>query len=163
MVNKQLNAGVIYDGPSLLDGKPIVVIATYSNRNKKTGQFLQTYILCKDIDPRAASKRGLDFSICGNCTMRGTVTADPQRKIAKNRRCYVNLGQGVLITWRSYRRGVYPMANTQPDRVLLGFDRMVRVGTYGDPSAVPEFIWKQLLSEASGLLPTHIKADGVQK
>lgn len=37
MVNKQLNAGVIYDGPSLLDGKPIVVIATYSNRNKKNG------------------------------------------------------------------------------------------------------------------------------
>ena len=150
MQNNQLNAGIIYDGPSLLDGKPIVVIATYSNRNTKTGQFLQTYILCKDIDPREASKTGLDFSICGSCVMRGATTNDPKRKIAKNRRCYVNLGQGVLITWRSFKRGVYPMANTKAHRMMIGFDRMVRVGTYGDPSAVPEFIWKQLLSEASG-------------
>ena len=42
------------------------------------------------------------------------------------------------------------MANTKAHRMMIGFDRMVRVGTYGDPSAVPEFIWKQLLSEASG-------------
>jgi len=150
MINKQLNSGIIYDGPSLLDGEPIVVIATYSSRNTKTGTFLQTYILCRDIDPRDASKRGLDVSICGNCTMRGTPTADPKRKIAKNRRCYVNLGQGVLITWRSYKRGVYPRANTQPDRILLGMDRLVRIGTYGDPAAVPSFVWKQLLHESEG-------------
>ena len=66
MVNKQLKAGVIYDGPSLIDGQPIVAIATYSDRNTKTGQVLQTYILCKDIDPRLASKKGLDVSICGD-------------------------------------------------------------------------------------------------
>jgi len=39
-----MNNGIIYNGPSLLDGKPIVVIATYSDRNTKTGRVLQTYI-----------------------------------------------------------------------------------------------------------------------
>ena len=63
MINKQLNNGIIYEGPSLIDGKPIVVIATYSGRNRKTGLVLQTYILLRDVDPRYASKSGLDFSI----------------------------------------------------------------------------------------------------
>ena len=158
MINKQLNNGIIYEGPSLIDGKPIVVIATYSGRNRKTGLVLQTYILLRDVDPRYASKSGLDFSICGNCTMRGEITADPKRVIAKNRRCYVNLGQGVLLVWKAYRRGVYPKAETQPDRILLGLDRVVRVGTYGDPAAVPAHVWTQLLSECKTFMAyTHQK------
>jgi hypothetical protein len=40
--------------------------------------------------------------------LRGTPTTDPTRKIAQGRRCYVNLGQGVLIVWRAYHKGVYP-------------------------------------------------------
>ena len=36
---------VIYKGPSLLDNEQIVVIATYSDRNTKTGKVVQTYIL----------------------------------------------------------------------------------------------------------------------
>ena len=140
--------GIIYKGPSLLDGKPIVVIATYSDRNTKTGKVVQTYILRSDIDPRDASKSGADYSICGDCTMRGEITTDPARKIAKGRRCYVNLGQGVLIVWKSFIKGIYPAANTQKNRNTIGRDRFVRVGTYGDPGAVPGFVWDQLLAEA---------------
>ena len=78
-----MNHGIIYKGPSLLDGKPIVVIGTYSKRNSKTGAVLQTYILCDDgLDPLEASKTGADFSICGDCIMRGTPTTDPKRKQA---------------------------------------------------------------------------------
>ena len=141
--------GIIYNGKSLLDGKPIVVIATYSDRNTKTGAVVQTYILRSDIDPREASKTGEDFSICGNCTMRGEVTTDPERKIAKGRRCYVNLGQGVLIVYKSFIKGVYPIATTQKNRNTIGRNRFVRIGTYGDPAAVPSFVWEQLLAEAS--------------
>ena len=135
---------IIYNGPSLLDGKPIVVIATYSNRNKKTGHVVQTYILRGDLNPLEASKTGEDFSICGNCTMRGEVTTDPQRKQAKGRRCYVNLGQGVLIVYKSYLRGVY----TEGAARDMGRGRFVRVGTYGDPAAVPSQTWDELLAEA---------------
>ena len=102
-----MKSAIIYNGPSLLDGKPIVVIATYSNRNTKTGKVVQTYILRSDINPLEASKTGEDYSICGNCPMRGEITTDPERKQAKGRKCYVNLGQGVLIlseceTWTAY-------------------------------------------------------------
>ena len=139
-----MKSAIIYNGPSLLDGKPIVVIATYSNRNKKTGHVVQTYILRSDINPLEASKTGQDFSICGDCTMRGEVTTDPQRKQAKGRRCYVNLGQGVLIVFKSFLRGVYQPA----DPATIGRGRFVRVGTYGDPAAVPAHVWEELLSEA---------------
>ena len=138
-----MKSAIIYNGPSLLDGKPIVVIATYSNRNKKTGAVVQTYILCRDINPLEASKTGADFSICGDCIMRGEVTTNPQRKQAKKRRCYVNLGQGVLIVWKAFQRGVYLPGNAQD----MGRGRFVRVGTYGDPGAVSPSIWEDLLSE----------------
>jgi len=139
-----MKSAIIYNGPSLLDGKPIVVIATFSNRNKKTGAVVQTYILCRDINPLEASKTGADFTICGNCIMRGEVTTDPVRKQAKGRKCYVNLGQGVLIVWKAFQRGVY---KTGPARDM-GRGRFVRVGTYGDPAACPAHIWDELLSEA---------------
>ena len=142
-----MKSGIIYNGPSLLDGKPIVVIATFSNRNTKTGAVVQTYILRSDVNPLEASKTGEDFSICGDCTMRGEVTTDPARKQAKGRRCYVNLGQGVLIVYKSFLRGVYQPA----DPATIGRGRFVRVGTYGDPAAVPAHVWEELLSEADTL------------
>ena len=138
-----MKSAIIYNGPSLLDNKPIVVIATYSNRNTKTGKVVQTYILREDINPLEASKTGQDYSICGECPMRGEVTTDPKRKIAKGRKCYVNLGQGVLIVWKAYKRGVYQTGEAR----TMGRDRFVRVGTYGDPAAVPAHIWDELLAE----------------
>tara|TARA_R110002051_G_scaffold190506_1_gene259449 strand:+ start:80 stop:790 length:711 start_codon:yes stop_codon:yes gene_type:complete len=146
-MTKQLRAGIIYQGPSLLDGLPIVAIATYSDKNTKTGKVLQTYIMRSDISPLEASKTGQDFSICGDCKFRGEVTSDPKRKQAKNRTCYVNLGQGPTIVYKAYKRGVYPMAANQENQVGLGKDRVVRLGTYGDPAAVPSHIWDKLLSE----------------
>jgi len=141
-----ISSGIIYRGPSLIDGAPIVAIATYSDRNKKTGTMVQTYIIREDIDPREASKTGADISICGTCPHRGTATADPAAKQAKGRTCYVLLGQGPLIVFRSYYRGVYAPA----DPAAIGRGRMVRLGTYGDPAAVPGEVWEALLSEAAG-------------
>jgi len=153
-----MKSGIIYKGPSLIDGKPIVVVATYSNRNTKTGSVLQTYVMREDINPLDASKTGADYSICGDCPLRGEITTDPKRKQAKGRRCYVNLGQGVLITWRAYKRGVYPDAQTQEARAALGRGRVVRVGTYGDPAAVPQEVWTELLAEAENFMAyTHQK------
>jgi hypothetical protein len=134
---------IIYNGPSLLDGQPIVVIATYSNRNTKTGRVVQTYIIRADMDPRDASKPGADFSICGDCVMRGEPTTDPARKIAKGRKCYVNIAQGVLIVYKAFMDGVYQEGSARD----MGRGRFVRVGTYGDPAAVPSEIWDELLSE----------------
>lgn len=141
---------VIYRGPSLIDGKPIVVVAVVSDRNRKTGDMLQTYILRSDLHPFEANKSGEDYSICGNCPHRGKATNDPTKKLAVGRACYVNLGQGVLSTWKALQRGFYPDAVGHAAIAEVGRGRMVRLGTYGDPAAVPSYVWDSLISEASG-------------
>ena len=48
------NGVVIYDGPSLIDGKPILCILTVlirKSKNPKTVNMLQTWIVRKDIHP----------------------------------------------------------------------------------------------------------------
>ena len=44
------------------------------------------------------------------------------------------------------------MATNHADRVELGEARVVRLGTYGDPAAVPSWVWDQLLSECESHL-----------
>jgi hypothetical protein len=147
MANK---SAIIYRGPSLIDGAPIVVIAIDSARNSKTGRMVQTYILRADINPRDANKSGADFSICGSCPHRGTPTTDVDAKQAKGRSCYVLLGQGVLIAYRAMLRGVYPAATDADAIAAIGAGAMVRLGTYGDPAAVPPAAWNALLRDAAG-------------
>jgi hypothetical protein len=137
--------GVFYRGPSLIDGAPIVGVAVYSDRNGKTGRVLQTYIIRADMNPLEASKTGADVSICGTCPLRGTATDDPARKQAAGRRCYVNLGQGPLAVFRALERGRY----ADVDPAAIGAGRMVRVGTYGDPAAIPGEVWDAMLSQAT--------------
>jgi hypothetical protein len=137
---------ILYQGPSVLDGKPIVVIAVWSSANRKTGDMLQTYILRSDIDPREANKYGEDESICGNCRHKGTPTFDPTKALAEGRTCYVNMGQGVLIVYNGFRAGKYPVASPR----TVGRKRKVRIGTYGDGAAAPSYVWDELMSEADG-------------
>ena len=142
------NGTIIYQGQSLIDGKDIVVIYFNGSKNKKTGNMAQTYIIRSDIDPLLASKTGADYSICGNCKHRGTPTNDPNRKQAINRTCYVKLFQGVLAVYKSFMKGNYSVVNHHNDIQSLGENQVVRLGTYGDPSAVPSYIWNSLLSKA---------------
>jgi hypothetical protein len=142
---------IIYDGPSLLDGKPIVAIALQGkSNNDKTGDMVQTYILCKDTDPRIANKNGLDYSICGDCIHRGIPHNDPKKKLAKKRTCYVFIGQGPVLVYKAYKAGKYIKITTHKDISEIGDGRSVRLGTYGDPSAVPAYVWESLLSKSSG-------------
>lgn len=138
---------VIYSGPSLIDGSPIVAIALTSSSNAKTANMVQTYIIRADMDPRDANKSGADYAICGTCPHRGTATDDPAAKLAKNRSCYVVIGQGPVIVYKGFTAGKYPVA---ADIAAVGRGRMVRIGTYGDGAAVPASVWQALISEAEG-------------
>lgn len=131
------NGIVLWQGASLLDGSPIVVVATglkRSSSNVKTGGMVQTYILRQDISPVEAIKTGADSSICGDCPHRGNGTG-------KGRTCYVQVGQGPLGVWRAWKRGTYPVAECIAS---VGARRVVRLGTYGDPAAVPVEVWERL-------------------
>lgn len=141
---------IIYKGPSLIDGAPIVVIAPPGrSTNRKTGAMLQTYILRADVSPTEAIRTGADSSICGMCPHRGDVVRGGTP--GKGRTCYVNVGQGALAVWKAYGRGRYADVSGRHEWIRhIGRGRMVRLGTYGDPGAVPAAIWGALVSDAEG-------------
>lgn len=141
---------IIYQGPSLLDGAPIVVVALTSSTNRKTGNMVQTYILRGDMDPVSASRIGADVSICGNCPHRGTARPEADKGQAAGRSCYVILAQGPLMVWKALQKGAYPRSEGHRALAEIGRGRMVRIGTYGDGAAVPSYIWDSLTSEAQG-------------
>jgi len=135
------NGYTIYRGPSMLDGKPIVVIATGfadSSENRKTGRMIQTWILREDIDPLTATHTGEDSSICGACPHRGELVPNHEANGTKNegRSCYVKVWQAPLNVWKAYKRGIYPEIDTA-DLGWLFLGKPVRLGSYGDPAAVP--------------------------
>lgn len=144
------NGAVLWQGASLIDGAPIVAIVTglaNASSNRKTGAMLQTYILRADLEPTQAVRSGADASICGSCTHRGVQGPDGMEK----RTCYVNVGQGPLSVWRAWKRGVYAdYSQLGRFRAVLGNDRKVRLGTYGDPAAVPVETWIALVLHSSG-------------
>lgn len=129
----------IYRGPSLLDGAPIAVVAILGSANEKTGNMVQTYIIREDVKPTDALKTGQDASICGDC----------KHRPFNGGACYVVVAQGPLVVWKGLQAGRYPMA--QPAEVAdMVAGRMVRLGTYGDPAAVPAQVWEALVSKAQG-------------
>jgi len=134
-----------------LDGSPIVMIVTgfSGSSNRKTGaELLQTYILRDDMHPVEASRTGADKAICGDCKHRG-LRDDEGMRIEGSRECYVNLGQGVTIVHKSHARGHYETCAIED--LAEAFDgKLIRLGTYGDPAAVPESVWVSMLSESAG-------------
>ena len=136
---------VIYRGPSMLDGGPIVAIATVGSRNAKTGDMVQTWIMRDDVKPLAAAQSGADASVCGDCKHRPIVGGA----------CYVNLGQGPRAVWEAFQRGRYPDAADLDDGRArdalraIGAGRVVRLGSYGDPAAVPLGVWIELTAHAT--------------
>lgn len=149
MNQSKIKSGILFKGQSLLDGSPVVVIAIAQSSNSKTGNMVQTYIIRSDVDPITANRTGADYAICGNCKHRGKANPDKITGLADNRSCYVNLGQGVLQVYKSYKAGKYPML-TPEQAQSMGAGRMVRLGTYGDPAAIPFSVFEPLLSCAVG-------------
>ncbi len=124
---------LVYEGPSLLTGDPIVCIVGARTSNPKTGPMAQTWILGRDQDPVSAVKEGHDSAICGNCWHRG---GD-----GRKRTCYVNVGQAPLGIWRARESAV------REDPAAVGLrlaGKAIRLGAYGDPAAVPTQVWRDL-------------------
>jgi hypothetical protein len=141
-MKKQKHTGyIIYRGQSLLDGKPIVVVAiTGESKNGKTGNLVQTYIMADNGKSPVESAQLLeDVSVCGDCKHRRGMGGS----------CYVNLGQGARSVMDGVMRGIYPLDDGYMVAAAV-FNRKVRLGTYGDPAAVPAWVWEGLLHTAAG-------------
>jgi hypothetical protein len=146
---------IFYRGPSMLDGAPIVAVATIEpSDNSKTGNMVQTWILRADTNPIAASKEGKDSSVCGNCTHRGkyNYVDNIATLIPQTRSCYVTLMHAPRSVWAAFNRGSYADLScdlpTAAERVA---GRKVRMGSYGDPAAVPYPVWEAFLALVAGI------------
>jgi hypothetical protein len=137
---KKTNSAIVWEGPSPIDGGPIVAVLTGLVRpsaNRKTGPMLQVSILRADMDAVAASKAGADRSICGDCPLRWATGGG----------CYVNLGQAPLAVSRAYLRGNLPRIPLA-DIPTLVRGKAVRLGSYGDPGMLPLEVLRALTGTA---------------
>ncbi len=123
---------VLYEGPSEIDGKPIVAILTLKSNNVKTGNMAQLWILAKDTAPHIAKKTGEDNSVCGDCPIK--------------KECYVLTFQGPLSVWNAYQRGSYndEFVNGSGIEKDILKDLIIRFGAYGDPAALPSYLIKAI-------------------
>ena len=79
--------------------------------------------------------------MCGDCQQRPYLGGA----------CYVNVAQAPSVIYKAFRRGTkYPTAEGPKDLHKLGQGRVVRLGSYGDPAAVPKRVWQALLRDAVG-------------
>jgi hypothetical protein len=134
----KFNGIELYNGPSMLDGSPIIAILIFKSMNAKTGDMMQLHIIRADMAPLMASKKKLDHAICGNCS----------HKHSARGACYVNIGQGPTVVYKAWKAGKYPVYTNEHDSRISS--RKVRLGAYGDPAALPYSILKHLTDTALG-------------
>ena len=134
---------ILYDGPSRIDGNRIILIATFSTANEKTGNLIQTWILSADQSPIQAINTGHDESICGSCPLRGYIEKNGEHTTNRARGCYVAVGNAPTAIYGAWKRGKYPKYN-KDDHAKWFRNRGLRIGSYGDPAAVPLTTWKPI-------------------
>jgi hypothetical protein len=131
---KKPNGVVLYKGPSVLDGQPIILVATFKTSNEKTGSMIQTWIIREDMNPLDASKSGDDESVCGAC---------PHRHYLGGA-CYVTIFMAPSNIHKSYKKGLYPDYDAEIHAKYFK-DESLRCGAYGDPASVPYDAWQVVI------------------
>lgn len=127
-------AVTIWEGPSLFDGTPIKVVMscyTQDSTNKKTGPMIQLAILPSERIPYDVFK-AKGKAVCGSCKYNGSG-------------CYVRWSNQKGIWKASQKR---KMSLELASWVCSGM--RVRVGSVGDPAAVPTYVWRALLERVDG-------------
>lgn len=138
MPNLNENGLVVYEGPSFLDGSPIVAIITAlvePSDNDKTGDMVQLWILPRDRSPIEARKTKDDSGFCGKCTIKSA--------------CYLDWGKAPMQVWRCHQRGGYDYFDPDWDSVYL-LGRKLRLGAAGDPCALPYRLVRDLVDMSTG-------------
>lgn len=141
---------ILYRGPSMIDGSPIVAIMTgiaSKSSNEKTGALLPVYILADNgRDPLADARENGARGICGDCIHGPKMQKDGTFKFSS---CYVNVAQGPVSVFKALQRGRYRRWDrSRHARYLRG--RVIRLGAYGDPAAVPLSVWESITPHAAG-------------
>ena len=143
------NGVILWEGASLIDGAPIVVIATglrKASGNVKTGGMIQTFIIRQDIAPHKALRTGDDRSVCGDCPKRPALFT---AKGPGDKPCYVDVAKSVRSVHLCYSKGNYPRVSPEHAADLFA-GRELRLGAYGNPSAAPFDLWQTVAAKTAG-------------
>lgn len=155
-MSDRMRGFVFFNGPSLIiPNVEIVGISTLFSENTKTGPMIQTWILAANLHPIEAVKSGLDRAICGDCKLRFPMKpTEPRFKESirwRFRLCYVTVSRVGAAVFRAFRDGSYPDLSLDPDRIMkLSLGRVIRIGSYGEPTAIPIEAWNPILSSVLG-------------
>jgi hypothetical protein len=133
---------ILYQGLSNLDGQNIIVVATnvFGNKsnNEKIGDMIPIWILKRDISPLMSTTKEArtstyysDSTVCGDCKHRDLGS------------CYVTLFHGPDQVYRAFHEQRYVSYDFDKMKELFR-DKKVRIGAYGDPAAVPMFVWDEV-------------------
>lgn len=173
------NGVIVYDGPSMLDGSPVVVVLTSlrgKSRNEKTAgdalPMAQTYVIPRAmLDGMVPGGRGAaawfinmaagrDAAACGACELRPSIVAAIKSQGgAAPDACYVlngppDVAQGIV-------NGSYPVVSLDMaagyvrDMLAAGRIAGVRGGSWGDPAAAPFNVHAALHAATRGVRVTH--------
>ena len=132
---------VAWRGKSLIDEATIRVVAYClkgGSKSRKIGPMAQVLICPDDVYPHDAVKTGTDGSVCGNCPLRP----------ASGGGCYCNLGQHYPQVWKTSTNLVADLDTACEALHRSGLP--VRIGSWGDPSAVPFDVILALVNAAKG-------------
>lgn len=131
---KMKDSVVVWKGISLLDNEtPIMVTLSgfaKDSDNAKTGAMVQVAILPIHQKPSDNYRQGSP-SVCGDCKYNGGG-------------CYVNWSN--LTSHWNATRSQTPIDMALSQELVKGLE--VRVGSAGDPAAVPVWVWQQLIEHA---------------
>lgn len=143
------NSYLLYHGPSLItnSGEVIAVLTgMIFSENEKTGNIPQVYIFNADISPGDSIRSYQDLHVCGWC---------PFRSVFGSRVCYVNV-KNIHRMYGAFQRGRYQYLENKK----LIKNKTIRIGAYGDPAAVPQYVWNDLKEHSAHLLSyTHMWQD----
>jgi hypothetical protein len=136
---------IIWRGPSLFDGAPILAYLGLVSANRKIGPTMAQAWILPDVDgpaPVDLIRSGLDVSVCGDCPHRSTASGGSGA-------CYVLAFRGPQSAWKACRDGHrLERAPDSPEVTVALAGRMLRLGAWGDPAAVPWGTWAPLVAAA---------------
>lgn len=134
---------VIWEGPSQLDGTPILAVASRTreaSQNGKTGDMIQIAIMRQDVSPGWAYVQGFDGAVCPDDCDHKSVARGGMGT------CYVNKVK-LRATWERAIRLIEAGEVGAPRGFFTG--ARVRIGNEGDGAAVPLHVWQGIVAEAA--------------
>lgn len=109
--------------------------------------MMASYILSAKYRPLTALLNGADRAVCGSGPLRPDPKKLPEGRLVRS--CYVNVGRAPTNMYMAYCYGHYERVGLDALPELCA-GRLVRVGSYGDPAAVPFDLWTAMLAKAEG-------------